>query len=67
MTRITEDRSTDALAETVELYQHLVRDHGWDENPYLLSQDLRRRHRDAHVDDDCGVGHADHTHEGPAA
>jgi hypothetical protein len=67
MTMITDRRSSVELVEAVELYQHLVRDHGWDENPYLLSQRLRELHRSEHVDDDSGVISLNHVHDGLAA
>jgi len=67
MTMITDRRASTQLVETVELYRHLVRDHGWDENPYLLSQRLRELHRNDHVDADSGVISLGHVHDGLAA
>jgi hypothetical protein len=64
MTISADRRSSAELIETVETYRHLVRQHGWDENPYLLSQSLRRLHRDEHVDADSGIVTLDHAHEG---
>ncbi len=65
MTFAADRRSTTELIETAELYRHLVQDHGWDENPYLLSQRLRELHRNEHVDVDSGVLTVRHVHDCP--
>jgi hypothetical protein len=67
MTMVNDRRSRGELAETADLYQHLVRDHGWDENPCLLRQRLREVHRGEHLEADSGVGQLDHAHDGLGA
>jgi hypothetical protein len=67
MTMIANGRPAQEPGEAVELYQHLVRDHGWDQNPNLLSQRLREMHRAEHIDADSGVVRIDHIHDRLAA
>jgi hypothetical protein len=55
------------LIDTSKLYDHLVKEHGWERRPYLLGQRLHDLHRLEHTEAELGMVRLVHEHPAPPA